>query len=119
MDSYLFTTECTKTTHKVSASYPRFLSTVVSPETRLEVAVDEYIIHNATNGATLLFTHGTSFNKKLWEPTIKRLLQLTGLYGSVSRILAIDATNHGESWSLNAMRLTSKCEPALEMLLGD
>ncbi|KAH7061958.1 Alpha/Beta hydrolase protein [Paraphoma chrysanthemicola] len=99
----------TRTTHTIKAAHPRDPSTVISSNVRLELVVDEYIIPNSDPSAqTLVFTHGTSFNKRLWEPTISRMLQLIGSKGSIKRILAIDATNHGESWLLNAKRLTRK-----------
>ncbi|KAH7089246.1 Alpha/Beta hydrolase protein [Paraphoma chrysanthemicola] len=99
----------TRTTHTIKAAHPRDPSTVTSSDVRLELVVDEYIIPNSDPSAqTLVLTHGTSFNKRLWEPTISRVLHLIGFTGSIKRILAIDATNHGESWLLNAKRLTEK-----------
>jgi pimeloyl-ACP methyl ester carboxylesterase len=85
--------------------------------------VDEYTITptlenvvSTAGGLTLVFTHGTSFNKALWKPTIARVLRK--LDGPdchprrktwVKKILAIDAINHGESWEINKKFLSDVC----------
>ncbi|KAH9215627.1 Alpha/beta hydrolase family-domain-containing protein [Leptodontidium sp. 2 PMI_412] len=105
-----FTSTCIKTTHTVPASHPRNRGTVHYPDARLQLSVDEYtILGEKSDAATLVFTHGTSFNKNLWEPTIWRLLKALDCgasSGCVKRILAIDASNHGDSYVSNEKLLT-------------
>ena len=110
MATGIFSPNFTKHSYVIEASYPRHPSTVIDAKARLQVAVDEYVIHNACKeGITVIFAHGTSFNKMLWEPTISRLLKSFEQHRCIKRILALDATNHGESWLLNSTRLTNEC----------
>jgi pimeloyl-ACP methyl ester carboxylesterase len=100
-----------KITHTIKASHPRNPSTLTSVDARLDLVVDEYILPNVSAHAmTIVFTHGTSFSKNLWDPTISRLLSLLDSKVPVKRIFTLDATNHAQSWSRNAGRLTNICE---------
>ncbi|KAH7051150.1 Alpha/beta hydrolase family-domain-containing protein [Macrophomina phaseolina] len=95
-----------KRAHNVPASHPRKASTVVSPEVVLHIAVDDYKISAAPqNGLTLVFTHGTSFNKAFWELVVNELLQKPGVSSRIKRVLALDAANHGDSAVANKGRL--------------
>ncbi|PVH76618.1 alpha/beta-hydrolase [Cadophora sp. DSE1049] len=105
-----FNSTCFQTSHTIPASHPRSPKTVHDSNTQLQLSVDEYAILGAAYGAaTLVFTHGTSFNKILWQPTIWRLLKAVDCGASsccVKRIIVIDASNHGDSYLLNANILT-------------
>ncbi|KAH7419741.1 hypothetical protein BKA64DRAFT_24398 [Cadophora sp. MPI-SDFR-AT-0126] len=109
-----FNSTCFQTSHTIPASHPRHPNTLHDANAQLQLSVDEYTVCGAIAGsATLIFTHGTSFSKKLWEPTIWRLLKAMEGGGSsccVKRILAIDASNHGDSYLLNANILRQNCE---------
>jgi len=109
-----FNSTCIQIPHSIPAWRPRNPKTVHDPNAQLQLSVDEYtILSAASDAATLILAHGTSFNKKLWEPTIWRLLKAIesgALPGCVQRILVIDASNHGDSYLLNANILTGTCE---------
>ncbi|GME49425.1 Alpha/beta hydrolase fold-1 [Neofusicoccum parvum] len=97
-----------KLVHAIPASYPRNPSTVVSPDTRLEIVVEEYTVPTAPqNGLTLLFTHGTSFNKGFWELIVHELVVKHGLSSRIKRILALDAVTHGDSGVANKGKLVA------------
>ncbi|KAF8591099.1 hypothetical protein K439DRAFT_1611434 [Ramaria rubella] len=74
---------------------------------KLLVSVKRYSSNSSPpscHGLTLLLTHGVTFHKELWEPTISRLFELQSQYNSPVRIReawAIDSPNHGESAALN------------------
>lgn len=110
MEPFSKTKEYSKRFHVIPATYPRSPRTVVSPDIRLELAVSEYIMSTDDPKAlTLVFTHGTSFNKEFWEPIIQTLMNDPNSY-RIKRILAIDAVTHGDSAVINAGRLGEKSE---------
>lgn len=95
-----------KRVHTIPASFPRCANTVVTPSTRLQLVVDEYIVPTVSrDGFTLLCTHGTSFNKSLWEMVIVTLLQTSHVAPYIKRVLAVDAFNHGDSALVNKAKL--------------
>ncbi|TFK20622.1 DnaJ-domain-containing protein [Coprinopsis marcescibilis] len=58
----------------------------------------------AHDGLTMVFAHGTSFNKETWEPTIEDLQVLVESQPSKLKIRefwSIEAPNHGDSAALN------------------
>jgi pimeloyl-ACP methyl ester carboxylesterase len=68
----------------------------------LELALFDYHVFDADeSGLTLVFTHGTSFNKDLWHLIIDFLITSQELQGLIRRVVAIDAVNHGDSALLN------------------
>ena len=95
--------------HIIDASHPRKAGTVKDPTKRLQIAVNEYsVAERLPQGYTLIFTHGTSFNKDLWHIVLDAILTRTELKGRIRRVLAIDAVNHGESAALNREMLGSE-----------
>ncbi|KAF8529816.1 Alpha/beta hydrolase fold-1 [Gautieria morchelliformis] len=55
-------------------------------------------------GTTLLLTHGVTFHKELWEPTLAHIFKLQSRSNGpncLREAWAIDAPNHGESAALN------------------
>ncbi|GJJ08280.1 hypothetical protein Clacol_002490 [Clathrus columnatus] len=66
--------------------------------------------HQPSTGLSLVLTHGVSFHKELWEPTLTRLFDQQLQPGCAFRIReawAIDSPNHGESASLNERLINS------------
>ncbi|KAJ7188783.1 alpha/beta-hydrolase, partial [Mycena filopes] len=59
-----------------------------------------------TPGITLLFAHGTGFNKEIWEPTIEALFDADHRH-VIQEAWAVDGQNHGESAILNEARFKS------------
>lgn len=54
------------------------------------------------NDLTLIFLHGTSFPKEVWEPTIENLLHEHNPWGTrIREAYAIDCPNHGVAAVLN------------------
>ncbi|KAH7043772.1 Alpha/beta hydrolase fold-1 [Macrophomina phaseolina] len=95
-----------KRVHTIPASHPRHPSTVVSPDTELKLVVDDYAIPTAPDeGYTLVFTHGVSFNRAMWEMIIRKLLDKPEISSHIKRVLALDAVNHGDSALVNAGKL--------------
>ncbi|KAH7389974.1 Alpha/Beta hydrolase protein [Pyrenochaeta sp. MPI-SDFR-AT-0127] len=96
-----------KRVHTIPASFPRCVNTVINPSARLQLVVDEYVIPTPSrDGFTLLFTHGTSFNKSLWELVIRTLLNNSSIAPYIKRVLAVDAINHGDSALANKGKLS-------------
>ncbi|EKG09638.1 Alpha/beta hydrolase fold-1 [Macrophomina phaseolina MS6] len=95
-----------KRVHTIPASHPRHPSTVVSPDTELKLVVDDYAIPTAPDeGYTLVFTHGVSFNRAMWEMIIRKLLDKPEISSHIKRVLALDAVNHGDSALVNTGKL--------------
>lgn len=95
-----------KSVHTIQASFPRNPDTVISPDVKLNLVVEEYIIPTApARGLSLLLTHGTSFNKGFWELIIKEILDKPGVSSCTKRILTLDAANHGDSAVMNTGKL--------------
>jgi pimeloyl-ACP methyl ester carboxylesterase len=91
------------------ATYPRQIGTTIRPEDVLKVALHEYrVLRSQPKALTLLFTHGTSFNKDLWDIIVNDLLRHEQLAGRVKRVIAMDAVTHGDSALLNAGKLGDK-----------
>ncbi|KEF51442.1 uncharacterized protein A1O9_12591 [Exophiala aquamarina CBS 119918] len=87
-----------RTLHYIKAFTPRRADTVRSVDEDLKLAVNEYRCQAShANAWTLVFTHGTSFNKDLWHAIIHGILTSDALQGHIERVLAIDAANHGDS----------------------
>ncbi|KAL3426490.1 toxin biosynthesis [Phlyctema vagabunda] len=109
MDPVEFLSNCSVRSYTIDASFPRFPGTVADTQTKLQLSISEYIVYNATPGtATLVITHATSFNKKLWEPTIARILKTSKVEIKIQRILTLDAVNHGDSYLHNSKKLKNK-----------
>ena len=90
----------------IPATHPRNERTVKHPDSKLDLVVHDYHVLDADESAlTLIFTHGTSFNKDLWYFIIDRLLTSEKLRGQIRRVVAIDAANHGDSALLNKDKL--------------
>lgn len=91
----------------IPATHPRQQGTTQQPNDKLDLAVYDYHVYDADASAlTLVFTHGTSFNKDLWHLIIHHLLtQSAQLKGKVQRVVAMDAANHGDSAVLNRDKL--------------
>lgn len=90
----------------IPATHPRNEKTVKHPDSRLDLVAHDYHVFDADESAlTLIFTHGTSFNKDLWHLIIDFLLTCEGLQGLIRRVVAIDAVNHGDSAVLNQDKL--------------
>ncbi|KAK3115294.1 hypothetical protein LTR53_005517 [Teratosphaeriaceae sp. CCFEE 6253] len=91
----------------VPATYPRHEGTIAREGDELKIALHDYRTdqQSQSNALTLLFTHGTSFNKDLWDLIIHDLLTHEQLAGRVKRVVALDASNHGDSAVLNAEKL--------------
>lgn len=80
----------------------------------LSLSVFEYTIAGADRaGVTLIMTHGTSFNKHLWQLVIDYVLANQTARLTVKRILTIDASNHGDSAVLNQHVLPDKGQSCL------
>lgn len=95
----------------VPGTYPRHQNTTANFGDRLSIALHDYRVHNAQSDAiTLFFTHGTSFNKDLWEIIIENLIKRKELQGRLKRIIAIDAATHGDSAIANQGKLGDKGE---------
>lgn len=93
----------------VPGVYPRKLDTTAKEGDKLSIALHDYRVHNASSDAlTLLFTHGTSFNKDLWDIIINHLIGRKELHGRIKRIIAIDAATHGDSAIANEGKLGGK-----------
>ena len=91
--------------HTVPAAWPRHDLTTASPDTRLSIVVDEYLpAEQRKSGPVLLLTHGTSFSKDFWRPIIDLWLRPQCCV-PISRVLALDAVNHGDSAVANSQRL--------------
>ncbi|GAM89100.1 hypothetical protein ANO11243_071350 [Dothideomycetidae sp. 11243] len=96
-------------THVVPAAHPRLNGTVITADTQLQLVVHEYLVHDAPiHGHTWVMTHGTSFNKDLWQAIIDDLLVRSNIRSATRRIFAVDAVNHGDSAILNKSRLTQR-----------
>jgi hypothetical protein len=110
MDVFQQTSRYARRLHIIPAAFPRKAGTTTTPDTRLYLAVHEYWLPNSGNPEfTLLLTHGTSFNKDLWEIIINDLLERPGLAGRTVRILALDAATHGASAVCNIGHLGTEC----------
>lgn len=75
-------------------------------------------LDNEQNGFSLILAHGTGFHKELWEPIIEQIFlenaKPDGL--RIRDAWAIDAPNHGDAATLNAVLLKTGaydfvCEP--------
>lgn len=104
-----------KRAHIIPAACPRHPSTVILPDAQLRLAVNEYRSCRVLEaGITLVLTHGTSFNKELWEPLIQQWIKHDSPL-PITRVLALDAANHGDSAVLNeeVLGATSELNPGL------
>lgn len=110
-DGNLFTDRYTRSTYVIPASIPApdDVSVRRNLAAPLRLSVFDYRIKGANEaGVTLILTHGTSFNKHLWQLVIDYLLANQTVKTAVKRILAIDASNHGDSAVLNQDVLPEK-----------
>ncbi|EMC95138.1 hypothetical protein BAUCODRAFT_149161 [Baudoinia panamericana UAMH 10762] len=107
MDVFTTTTTHSRRTLAIPATYPRRAGTVAHERDELKIALHDYRVHQHRQHEpiTLLFAHGTSFSKDLWDLIIRYLLSDQQLAGRIKRIVAIDASNHGDSAVLNAGKL--------------
>jgi hypothetical protein len=102
----------------IPATHPRLKGTTSNPNDELKIALHDYrITESRPDALTLLFTHGTSFNKDLWHMLIDELLSDKEVARDVKRVVAIDAVTHGDSAVANAGKLGEKsayssCGPA-------
>lgn len=95
----------------VPGVHPRKPKTTAKEGDKLSIALHDYRVHVARSDAlTLLFTHGTSFNKDLWDIIIDHLIGRKELQGRLKRIIAIDAATHGDSAVANEGKLGEKGE---------
>ena len=98
-----------RATHVIPAYGPRETGTTSGIDVSLELVVHSYTIINApTNGFTWVVTHGTSFNKDLWQLIIDELLEQPQIRSRTTRILALDAATHGDSAVRNRFKLGEK-----------
>ncbi|KAF4547702.1 Alpha/beta hydrolase-like protein 2 [Elsinoe fawcettii] len=87
----------------VPASWPRQRPGRATDEAQLRLVIDDYtVLGGSSKGNTWVMTHGTSFNRQLWKLIIDELLQLDHVRSCTSRIITIDAANHGDSALLNS-----------------
>lgn len=67
--------------------------------------------HSTQSDVSLLLTHGVTFHKELWEPTLAGLFdhqhQQSGSSFRIREAWAIDCPNHGESSHLNDRLISS------------
>ena len=97
----------------VPAVVPRSPGSTVSakPNAQLLISVEQFLprrttISNGTTGVTLLFTHGTGFNKELYRKVVGRLL--SHCKSPIRQILTMDAVNHASSAVANENFLGSQ-----------
>lgn len=89
--------------HIIPASTPKPGETSVRHDLPgpLKLSVHDYHVLNPREpGYSVILTHGTSFNKYFWELIVQYLLG-RGSQVNVTRFIAIDAANHGDSAVLN------------------
>ncbi|KAJ6194066.1 hypothetical protein J3E72DRAFT_200620 [Bipolaris maydis] len=96
---------CIRRRHTVPASWPRHSSTVTSPDASLLIVVDEYSsMEQRDSDYVVVLTHGTSFSKDFWKPIIEFWFRPnSGM--RASKVLALDAVNHGDSALANKQYL--------------
>ncbi|KAH7555162.1 hypothetical protein BM1_07823 [Bipolaris maydis] len=96
---------CIRRRHTVPASWPRHSSTVTSPDASLLIIVDEYSsMEQRDSDYVVVLTHGTSFSKDFWKPIIEFWFRPnSGM--RASKVLALDAVNHGDSALANKQYL--------------
>ena len=110
--SKLVTQYYIRRTHIIPASSPgpnddRSVRRDLAQPLRLSVHEYNVISHvpEQEGGFNVFLTHGTSFNKFFWQLIIDKLLSRPELRRKIRRLVAIDATNHGDSALLNKGRL--------------
>ena len=117
MDSNSLSGPFQKRLHLIPATYPRHPLTVIDARVQLRLAVYEYWLRTSSDATfTLIFTHGTSFNKDLWDMAIERLLFHPEIAFRTARILAIDAATHGDSAVFNRDALGETSQLPLQHL---
>ncbi|VDB83363.1 unnamed protein product [Peniophora sp. CBMAI 1063] len=81
--------------------------TFTHPRTGLSAAAKHYRRNGPQTGLTLVFSHGISLTKELWEPTIQRLFELDTTH-TIRDAWSLDWQSHGESGGLNRAALVSR-----------
>lgn len=100
----------TKNTKVVPAYRPRESLTVQSPDTPLHIVLDDYHTTESVSddAFSLIFTHGTSFSRVLWDLILSDLVSRPSMKHRLRRIITVDAVNHGDSAVYNTGKLGTR-----------